>query len=377
MSGDHPEGAAGCLLLQALCAPQSLATLTAAQWTTLVQQALGSGLLGRLAGRLQGLASPMPVPSGMAGHLAAALRVGRAQQLQIEREARFIDHALADLGAPVLLLKGAAYVLAGLPAAQGRVFSDIDILVPKSHLARAESLLTIHGGMGTDASAYNQRDYRQWMHELPPMQHVQRGTVLDLHHNILPETARLRPDPALLTAAARPLAGSRLLHTLAPLDMVLHGMTHLFMNDDMGSALRDLSDLDILLRHFGAEPGFWPALVPRAAALDLGRPLFHALRQVQRSWGTPVPPGLAQPMAQQAPPRALLALMDAIWSRVFLPPQGLPANTARQAALAALLVRGHWLRMPPWMLAQHLTVKALGLHKPRVAPSSPVAGRAG
>lgn len=359
------------LLFQALRAPESLAGLTESAWSCLFQQARSTGLLGRLACQLQGM--DMPMPPGMAGHLASALRVCRAQQLQIEREARFIAHALADLGAPVMLLKGAAYVLAGLPAAQGRVFSDTDILVPKAHLARAESLLTIHGWMGTETSQYNQRYYREWMHELPPMQHVQRGTVLDVHHTILPETARLKPDAALLIAAAVPLAGHPVLYTLAPVDMVLHSMTHLFVNDDMGSALRDLSDMDLLLRHFGADPGFWPALVPRATALGLSSLLFHALRQVQHCWGTPVPPATAQALARQAPPAAWLALMDAIWSRVFVPPLGTPADPWRAPALAALVVRGHWLRMPPWMLARHLTIKALGLHKP--APQQhPTAG---
>lgn len=360
------------LLFQALRAPESLAGLTDAAWSRLLQQARSTGLLGRLAAQLQGI--DMPMPQGMAGHLAAALRVCRAQQLQIGREARFIAHALADLGAPVLMLKGAAYVLAGLPAAQGRVFSDIDILVPKASLDRAESLLAIHGWMGTETSPYNQRYYRAWMHELPPMQHVHRGTVLDVHHTILPETARLKPDARLLIGAAVPLPGSPVLHTLAPLDMVLHSMTHLFMNDDMGSALRDLSDMDLLLRHFGTDPGFWPALVPRAAQLGLSRPLFHALRQVQRCWDTPVPASTLQPLAQQAPPGAWLAVMDAIWSRVFLPPQGMPADPWRALALTALVARGHWLRMPPWMLAQHLTIKALGLHKTSALGQSPTAG---
>jgi len=52
--------------------------------------------------------------------------------------------------------------------------------------------LMLEGWVSGHRSAYDQRYYRKWMHEIPPMTHIRRQTVLDLHHNILPETARLR-----------------------------------------------------------------------------------------------------------------------------------------------------------------------------------------
>ena len=87
------------------------------------------------------------------------------------------------------------------------MYSDIDILVPKALLLRAESALMLHGWTGHEHDAYDQRYYRQWMHELPPMQHIRRQSVIDVHHAILPETARVRPDPARLIAAAVDVPG--------------------------------------------------------------------------------------------------------------------------------------------------------------------------
>jgi Uncharacterised nucleotidyltransferase len=364
------------LLIRALADPGAVRDWPGDVWTQLLHQARNAGLLGRLALRLQlafgdlALADvaghTLPFPAGVAGHLMAARRVGRAQQAEIAREARFIDHALAALGAPVVLLKGAAYAVTGLPASQGRVFSDIDIMVPKSHLQQAESLLAQNGWMSTEQSSYNQRYYRQWMHELPPMQHIHRGTVLDVHHTILPQTARLRPSAAKLIAAAQPLAGFKTLHVLAPADMLLHSMTHLFTNDEMSHGLRDLSDLDLLLRHFGTLPALWQQLVPRATELDLTRPLYYALHQAQQVWQTPVPPEVLQAVKAFAPPAALRGLMDSIWQQVWASPAPHnPPSAARACALQALYLRGHWLRMPPLMLIRHLSVKALGLHKNR------------
>jgi hypothetical protein len=147
-------------------------------------------------------------------------------------------------------------VAAGLPAAAGRLFSDIDILVPKARLDEVESQLMAHGWVSTHHDAYDQRYYREWMHELPPMQHLRRATVIDVHHAILPQTAAVRPDPARLRAGARAIPGAPGLYVLAPCDMVLHSATHLFSEGEYDHGLRDLFDLHRLLCHFGAtEPG--------------------------------------------------------------------------------------------------------------------------
>ncbi len=93
------------------------------------------------------------------------------------------------------MLKGAAYLVADLPSSAGRLFSDVDILVPKPRLPEVESHLTMHGWMTTHHSGYDQRYYRERMHELPPMEHVHRGTTIDVHHTILPETRGVDRTP--------------------------------------------------------------------------------------------------------------------------------------------------------------------------------------
>lgn len=164
------------------------------------------------------------------------------------------------------------------------------------------------------------------------------------------------------------------LRVLAPADMVLHAMCHLFMNEEMTRALRDLSDLHLLLRHFDQnEAGFWPRLLSRAPELDLCRPLFYGLRYTSSLLGTPVPAETLRQTERWAP--AWTAPMDALWHRAFRSPH--PSATLKGHALAlfALYIRGHWLRMPPAMLARHLSVKALGLHKDR--PSEGAADKGG
>ena len=102
--------------------------------------------------------------------------------------------------------------------------------------------------MTTHHDAYDQRYYRQWMHELPPLRHMTRQTVLDVHHTILPLTAHLKPDPAKLWEAAVGIEGQVNFCVLAPVDMVLHSATHLFHDGELEHGLRDL----VIEPHLGA-----------------------------------------------------------------------------------------------------------------------------
>ncbi len=352
-------------LLQALRQPAEVADWDETRCTRLLHQARACSLLGRTAHAVTAACSEAgrSPPRVLAGHFESALRLCRAQQAEVQREARFLRAALQPLGTPVVMLKGAAYVLAGLPAAQGRLFSDVDLLVPKAMLAQAESLLLLNGWMGTAQTAYDERYYREWMHELPPMAHVHRRTTLDVHHTLLPETARLRPDAAALFAAAQPLEEWPGLQILCPADMVLHSMTHLFMNDETHHALRDLCDLDALLRHFGQRPGFWDGLARRAVLHQLTRPLYYGLRYTQRLLGTPVPQASTVASLAAAPSRPVAALMDRWWLTAMDPNAPFSPSASRSLANLALYVRGHWLRMPAPLLARHLTIKALRLHE--------------
>ncbi|WP_298235086.1 nucleotidyltransferase family protein, partial [uncultured Azohydromonas sp.] len=326
-------------------------------------------LHGRLALRLQALGLLEAVPEAPRAHLHAALLLARAQHEEIRREAQHLRRALAPLGLPLVLLKGAAYVLAGLPAAEGRLFSDTDILVPRERLAEVESQLQRHGwNFDPDLSAYDQHYYRAWTHELPPMTHRDRYTVVDVHHGLLPQTARHRPDPARLLAAAVPTAleGVRV---LAPADMVLHAMTHLLRNEEFSHGLRDLWDIDALLRHFSAgTPAFWPALAERARELGLLRELHYGLRAAQRLLGTSVPASALRAAAVAAPGPALQALMDALWARALRCPHPGLRLPLTAPALALLYLRAHALRMPPGLLLRHAWVKTRLLWQDTPAP---------
>jgi len=346
------------LLLRALRDPRVMAGLTLPDWDLLLRQATAANLTVSLYHLAQEHALLAHIPAHPREHLLWGHVLGERHRQAVRFEAAAIGAALADAGVPLILLKGAAYVLADLPPGPGRLFSDIDILVPKARLDDVENVLKLYGWAGSHLDAYDQRYYRQWMHEIPPMQHMQRQSVLDVHHAILPETAAVRPDPDKLRAAACAVPGMPGVQVLAPVDMVLHSATHLFYDGEFDKGLRDLFDLHRLLQHFGATPAFWDILPRRAHELELARPLFYALRYASLLLGTVVPDSAFHALESARPGRLLLGAMDQLFERALLPAHASCADSFTASAHFLLYMRGNWLRMPPVLLARHLFHKA-------------------
>lgn len=347
------------LLISVLKEPSQVRQLTPKNWDVLIRQARHANLLGRLYRVLEKSGELPATPERQRNHLFSGSVMADRQHLSIKYEVGFLHETFSRRGIPLILLKGAAYVLAGLPAASGRVFADIDILVPRAQLGEAESVLMRTGWVTTALDAYDQRYYRQWMHELPAMQHMFRGTALDVHHTILPPTSRLRPDPALLIEASIEVPDAPDVRILCPSDMVLHSATHLFHEGEPDNLLRDLTDLDALLKYFGARDEFWDELTARARQLHLGEPLRLALRYTSRLLDTPVPANVLQKTRALESGGLRQQLQDAMYLRVLLPQHSTTADALSPAARKLLYIRSHWLRMPPYLLAYHLGHKAL------------------
>lgn len=353
------EHSAPPLVVAVLLHPDRTADLDALGWDLLVRQARTSNLLARLANMLLGTPRlAASIPERVRPHLESALYIAIRQRQSSQWELTCIAAALHSVSGQVVVLKGAAYVALELPFAATRLFGDVDILAPSCDLAAVETALRIKGWAPGTISDYDQRYYRRWMHELPPMHHRRRGTTIDVHHTVLPKTARIKLNATVLFRGLLPLPAHPGLHVLPPATMVLHSATHLFHEGEFSNGLRDLFDLDALLRHFGTEPEFWPALLDTASAMGVGRPLSYALTLTHRMLGTPIPTeALAAAMAY-APSAPISWLMDWLFQKALAPVHDSCATPSRRLAWFLLYLRSHWLRMPAPMLALHLARKA-------------------
>lgn len=327
------------LLVAALRDPASAPSLEAREWTSLIAAARAESLIGGLACRLEGQA----LPERAARLLDDARRDHEQGRVQALWEAEMARRALEPLGVPVILLKGTAYAAAGLPASAGRSIGDLDILVPRASLDSVQEALLGAGWEWVKADDYDDLYYRRWMHELPPLIHRERHRMIDVHHTILPLTATPTPDAAAMVADSVALDNG--LRVLCPEDMVIHAACHLFADGDLAGGLRNLWDIDRLVRAFATEPGFWDRLRERGRRHQLSDPTARALRLAAFLYGTPVL-GVGGP-----------TLADRLFALRLLARNGWGQET-RPLLRLAFYIRSHWLRMPPLMLARHLWVKA-------------------
>lgn len=348
-----------CLLLEIILTPSILANITSQQWDLLIRQGRSANLLPLLAHRVVEADRFEEVPIAPRHHLSAALLVAAQQDIAMRWEVSCISTALSKENIPLILLKGAAYLLAELPLSSGRMFSDVDILVPKEVLGKAECALMIHGWRSEKLDVDYQNYYRRWMHEIPPMRHVERGTYIDVHHAILPETARIKVNSQLLFETITPVSGSSNVFVLQPVDMLLHSATHLFHEGELPKGLRDLLDLDALFRDFGEKSDFWEKLTPRAQALGLLRPLLYAVRYCSELLHTPFPSDFSTSLNAAVKPHQLtLKIMDFCYRRALMPMHQSCNTTGTSTARFLLYIRSHWIRMPAPLLIYHLTRKA-------------------
>ena len=314
--------------------PERADAVDPAHWTEVLAVARAETLAGTLAHRLAGLA----LPDMVAGALAEARIDADEARRTALWEANRVALALRPLGHPVVLLKGTAFVAAGLAAGQGRGIGDCDILLPRKLLDHAEKLLVDAGWEWMKSDPYDDLYYRQWMHELPPLVHGERGRMVDVHHTILPLTARPTPDAQALIVDAEVLEGG--LAVLCHTDMIVHAAAHLFADGELAGGLRNLWDIHALIEERGME-----GLKARAARHGLSSAVDRALRLTHAVYGTTVPPRWQR-----------LTMIDRLYRRRMMARDEWGRERPKPLR-AVFYIRSHLIRMPLPMLVRHLWVK--------------------
>lgn len=322
-------------LIAALRDPATLPKLDGPRWTALLSVAKAEVLLGTLAAKAEGLDLP-PVVADLLAAQRAATRVAHTRALW---EAECARAALAPLGITPILLKGTAYIAAGLSAGIGRQVGDLDILVPHDRLEEVEAALLAAGWQWLKPDPYDDAYYRRWMHELPPLIHREREAMIDVHHTILPLTHRKRPDAAAMIAAVVVVGDGW--RVLSPHDRIIHCAAHCIADGELDGGLRNLWDMHCLL----TEVTDWSALAARARLHELLPEVLCAARLAADIYGTSIPSGWAR---WSRPDR---------WCRLRLTARDDWGRETRKFLRGIFYLRSHLLRMPPLMLARHLWTK--------------------
>lgn len=337
---------------------QSIGGVSDKDWEGIVLVAREAGVLGRLYHIVKQQDLLSVLPEYPYKHMEAASLYSARQAEQVRYESKLL---VDTLGEPYqmahMFLKGAAYVVSDNPVHLGRMFSDIDLLVTKQQINEVEQKLMLYGWFQDEKSDYDQRYYRQWIHEIPPLSHAVRGTVLDLHHNIVPPVSGRAPQIALLwdTLVTQKNGTS----VMSPAGMSLHSLVHLFFQEEFSHGFRDLSDLNILFSEHGKDPAYWDELVSLAEQTGFGLELYLAVRFTRKVFSTPIPDEVLVKVRMFKPGALKMAILNWAFNEVLMPHHSLVKSKIFTLANTLLFVRGHLLKMPIHILVYHTVSKSI------------------
>lgn len=361
-------------LLDAWAGPEAAAQWPLERWPAVLGAARRSRTLGHLATRLHDASVFARLDTRLQGHLRSAQLSVRYQNQMIRRELFELGEALRDAAGPVVLLKGAAYIAAGLPMAEGRLASDIDLLVDSTALTDVERRLRSAGWQAKALTDHDERYYREWSHELPPFTHPARGIEVDVHHSITPAMRGGGVDTARLIGRSVEVGfdGHRRFRVLQPVDQLIHCAIHTFKDSDLSLRLRETMDFDLLWRQHAAQRPLELSreLVARALELRQQRPLWWAIHFARRWLASPIPADTLSMLP--APAARTVQAMDWLADRAMLPGAQVERSGLDRLCAAVLLARYHYNRLPLAKLLPHLLEKSRRrLLQPKEDPDAP------
>ena len=327
------------------------------EWEFIIRVARQSSVLPRLSAIFLENQEKQLIPAYPLAHLSAAKRTYEllVQQVHFEGDelVRLVNQVSSE---KPIFLKGAAYQLAGYKVSEGRVFSDIDILVMKNDIERIENKLLVYGWIHDDIDEYEQMYYRQWAHEIPPLMHCSRGTLLDVHHNLVPIISGKAPNIDLFKNDLVDICDGKA-KTLASYSMTLHSAIHLFYQEEYHHGFRDLADLHLMFSEFGQKDTFWENLFDLAEKSDFTHELGLACRYTKMIFDSPIPESWMQKSQSFLPSSISLFVLDWVYQKVLQPQHPLCGVSKLGLANFIAMIRGHWIKMPLPVLIRHISHK--------------------
>jgi len=332
-------------------------SLSTTEWRDLILVTRANSLLPRVASiLLSDVENDFHIPPKAHAHLVASIRHETLFHNQVINEVKLVNAKISKaLNNKLIVLKGAGYVVAGSSAAKGRIFSDIDLLVLKDDIPKVERALHLFGFVSDTDSEYDQKYYREWAHEIPPLRHFQRGTVLDVHHNIVPVVSGRAPNIEFFFEST--VETEYGVEVLRPAAMFLHSAIHLFFSEEFTNGFRDLSDLSLLLDEIIDDIDEANYLFELAQNTGFENEIFLAFRYLERVFNKQIPAHIKHGFKQPLPKGIRLALSDFIFGKVLAANHRLVDVKFRGTAEWLAFVRGHILKMPFNILVKHTASK--------------------
>jgi len=344
------------ILMHFIVQPKLVQEWSTEQWNQFLQQSYVTNLTARVYYILKENQLIDFIPKAMRWHFLSAEKVFLAHQHDILNEALHIVKALKLSDIEPVFLKGTAYLLANDKCHYGRLFSDVDIFVPKEQIKATEQMLSWNGWINEELTEHDEKYYRNWMHEIPPMINTKTNMTIDVHHNLIPLVSRIKLNSNLLLSKVETQGRY---NVLAREDRVLHSAAHLLLDGEFKHGFRDLHDLySLVTEGIEQKSAFLSLLHARAKQLGFELILYYCLSLLIDFFELKVNANIMQECEQSLSSPLIAKQVLQMFKRVLQPNEKLANSIKYKTSLQLLFIRSHWLKMPMHILLPHLFHKA-------------------
>jgi len=319
-------------------------------WEYIIQVLRETNLLASCYYRLKAENKIEELPFFALKHMKSAVTYSERQAKQVQFECKIIDEILSSVGITPLFLKGAGYTLRKSRNSLGRVYSDIDVLVDKSEIDAAEQSLSDNGWRSKPVSIYDDKYYREWSHEIPPMLNLQRGTIIDLHHNIVLPISGKNPPLKILTND--PCETEESGRVLSVVSAIIHSSVHLVINEDVSKGYRDLLDISTLIED-NESTAFWEELYSKSTTLGFIAEVYVCLILCQKIAKTEVPGCILEKFALEVGTPFNNWFINNVYYLAIQPHSELIQTFKHKLAVFIVMILGHFKKMPLKVLIPH------------------------
>jgi len=272
-------------------------TFSEFDWEQLVSMAQAQGLAPLMYWVLSKSGKFSSIPESARNSLRLNYSVTWIKNQIIFKELESLARTFKQADIPLVLLKGACFVLTIYPDIGLRPMGDLDVLVPTSRITEAVQIARSLGfGIpnATIPEAFPGLN-NLLNHETCLQKDGSSSTLLEIHHSLMANNAFLYAVPMdWFWEQTEPLGGKlasdfQSLRMLTPTAQVLYGSAHAMLEHGGKDApLRWFYDLDRLIRSY-PEDMDWDLLVSQAKFFEWGSALDAALSKTVVCFNTPIP----------------------------------------------------------------------------------------
>lgn len=230
-------------------------------WPAFIRAASEESLLPAVYSLFQHLGLLQQTPADIGDFFYAARELNRERNRRISDRIEVVASALNRVGVQPLLLKGSAYLLAGVYAdGADRFLVDIDFLVPKQDIPVA---LDVLAALGYSFERVHPIDHAT-NHTYAVLSRSDSMTI-DLHQTVgLGASSDVLPSAEIFARSEVFPLGDAIVRIPSPADLlthhILHSQVHELYRDRIWTPLRSLYDLALLERRFESRIDWRPII---------------------------------------------------------------------------------------------------------------------